>query len=68
MLPAAMHEHVSDELIDMKVTGKEEMQTTKIIEVCHPCLCQGQHAYEAQKIDDNEIARNRWYSKHILFL
>lgn len=68
MLPAAMHEHISDELIDMEVAGKEEMETTDVIEVRHSCLCQGQHADEAQKIDDDKIAGYRWYSKHSFLL
>ena len=59
-----MHEHISDELVDMEVLRHEEMKTTQTVEVCDAHLSEHKHGHEGEDVYDKQVAGNNGYSKH----
>ena len=64
MLPSTMHEHVGDELVDLKIGGHEEVQAKEAIEVNAGDGQEQLHGKECQNVDDKQILCNCWYSEH----
>ena len=64
MLPSTMHEHVSDQLVDLEIRGHEEVQAEEVIEINAGDGQEQLHGEECQDVDDKEILCDCWYSEH----
>ena len=65
MLPTSVHEHVSEQLIDMKVRSHEEVKPQHIVQIDARYLLSHEEGDECQEVDDKQILGNCWNFRHI---